>query len=133
MIGLDKKWLNVYNINANHLAGLIPFSPQVITHFTVRKERGIKETQPIIDDLAPLYHVRSDAPPVLMITGDREKELLGRYEENAYLMRMMKVAGHIETHLLELDGYDHGSMAQPGFPLLLQELKRIEKKQFLKN
>ncbi|MCK7529150.1 MAG: hypothetical protein MZV64_72150 [Ignavibacteriales bacterium] len=31
-----------------------------------------------------LYHVRKDAPPLILITGDRELELLGRYEENAY-------------------------------------------------
>jgi hypothetical protein len=35
--------------------------------------------------MAPLYHVRKDAPPLLLITGDRDLELLGRYQENAYL------------------------------------------------
>jgi acetyl esterase/lipase len=99
MTGLDIKWLKAYDIDANKIAGLIPLSPQCITHFTVRKERDISDTQPIIDDLAPLYYVRADAPPLLLITGDREMEMLGRYEENAYLMRMMKVAGHKETKL----------------------------------
>lgn len=124
MVGLDTGWLAKYNIDANCIAGLIPFSGHCITHFTVRKERGIDGKQPIIDDLAPLYHVRSDAPPLLLITGDRELELLGRYEENAYMMRMMKVAGHKDTKLLELDGYDHG-MTAPAFPLLLKEVHRI--------
>ena len=126
MVGMDKKWLNVHGIDANLVAGMIPFSGHTITHFTVRKERGIKDTQPIVDDLAPLYHVRSDAPPLLLITGDREMELLGRYEENAYMMRMMKVAGHKDTRLMELDGYGH-DMEQPAFPLLLNEVKRIVK------
>jgi len=125
LIGLDKSWLRHYNIDANKIAGLIPFSAQTITHFTIRKERGIPETQPVVDNLAPLYFVKADAPPLLLITGDREMELLGRYEENAYLMRMMKVAGHKDTRLLELQGYDHGGMAQPAFPLLLKEVKRI--------
>lgn len=125
MIGLDKSWLRHYNIDANKIAGLIPFSAQTITHFTIRKERGVPETQPVIDNFAPLYFVRADAPPLLLITGDREMELLGRYEENAYLMRMMKIAGHKDTRLLELQGYDHGGMAQPAFPLLLKEVKRI--------
>ncbi|MGL1889719.1 MAG: alpha/beta hydrolase, partial [Reichenbachiella sp.] len=91
MVGLDKKWLAQHNIDANRIAGLIPFSGHTITHFTVREERGIEGTQPIVDELAPLYHVRKDAPPLLLITGDRELEMLGRYEENAYMMRMMKV------------------------------------------
>ncbi|SNR69872.1 alpha/beta hydrolase [Lutibacter flavus] len=124
MIGLDKRWLAVHNIDANTIAGLIPFSGHAITHFTVREERGIAGTQPIIDDLAPLYHVRPDAPPLLLITGDRELEMLGRYEENAYLMRMMKIVGHTKTVLYELEGYGHG-MTQPAFPLLLNEVKRI--------
>ncbi|WP_320018300.1 alpha/beta hydrolase [Labilibaculum manganireducens] len=127
MIGLDKRWLKPYGIDANQIAGLIPFSGQAITHFTVREERGIAGTQPVVDDLAPLFHVRPDAPPLLLITGDRELELLGRYEENAYLMRMMKVVGHKETKLYELNGYGHG-MTEPAFPLLLNEVQRIVEK-----
>lgn len=126
MIGLDKQWLQKHNIDANEIAGLIPFSGQTITHFNIRQENNIPEKQPVIDAYAPLYHVRADAPPLLLITGDRELEMLGRYEENAYLMRMMKVAGHQETRLLELDGYNHG-MAEPAFPLLLEEIKRVTK------
>jgi acetyl esterase/lipase len=126
MIGLDKKWLNTQGIDANKIAGLIPLSGQAITHFLVRKERGIADTQPVIDELAPLFHVRADAPPLLLITGDRELEMLGRYEENAYLMRMMKIAGHKNTKLYELDGFDH-NMTAPAFPLLLNEVRRIIK------
>jgi len=124
MIGLDKRWLKSNNIDANRIAGLIPFSGHTITHFTVREERGIAGTQPIVDDLAPLYHVRADAPPLLLITGDRELELLGRYEENAYMMRMMKIAGHKQTEIYELDGYGH-NMTGPAFPLLINEVRRI--------
>jgi len=127
MITLDKKYLNSYKIDANKIAGLIPFSGQAITHFTIRKERGINDTQPVIDEYAPLFHVRADAPPMLLITGDREMELLGRYEENAYLLRMMKLAGHKRTKLYELGGFDHGGMAQPAFPLLLKEVTAITK------
>lgn len=126
MVGLDKKWLNTQGIDANKIAGLIPFSGQAITHFLVRKERGIPDTQPVIDELAPLFHVRTDAPPLLLITGDRELEMLGRYEENAYLMRMMKIAGHKNTKLYELDGFGH-NMTAPAFPLLLNEVRRIIK------
>lgn len=124
MVGLDKQWLAKFKIDANQIAGLIPLSAQTITHFSIRKERGMLDTQPLVDKYAPLYHVRADAPSLLLITGDRELEMLGRYEENAYLARMMKIVGHKETRLLELQGYDHG-MTYPAFPLLLQEVKRI--------
>jgi acetyl esterase/lipase len=126
MVGLDKKWLQAEGIDANKIAGLILLSGQAITHFLVRKERGIPETQPLIDEYAPLFHVRADAPPLLLITGDRELEMLGRYEENAYLMRMMKIAGHKDTKLYELDGFGH-NMTEPAFPLLLNEVRRIVK------
>mgnify|MGYP000597741111 CR=1 FL=1 len=124
MIGLDKKWLKVHDVDADRLAGLVPLSGQAITHFTVRAEKGIEDKRPLIDDLAPLYHVRKDAPPLLLVTGDRDKELLGRYEENAYLRRMMKEVGHGRTELLELQGYDHGGMAEPAYPLLLKFVKQ---------
>lgn len=123
MIGLDKQYLAKYNIDANRVAGLFPFSGQAITHFTVRKEKGIPDIQATIDTYAPLYHVRADAPPLYLYTGDREMELLGRYEENAYLNRMMKLAGHKRTFIYEFDGYGHGDMPKAGFPLMLKQLK----------
>ncbi len=127
MIGLDSSWLKRHQEDANDIAGLIPYSGHAITHFTVRKERRIAATRPIVDELAPLFHVRKDAPPILLITGDREKELLGRYEENAYLFRMLKVSGHQDVTLFEIDGYGHG-MTDPAHPLLLKFVKRIRSK-----
>ena len=124
MIGLDKHYLAAYGIDANSIEKLVPFSGQMITHFTVRKERGIAETLPIIDDMAPLFHVRADAPPLYLITGDRELEMLGRYEENAYMNRMMRIVGSKNTRLYELDGFDHGGMPAPAFDLLLNILRR---------
>ncbi len=127
MVGLDKKYLAKYEIDANRIAGNIPFSGQTITHFTIRKEMGIKETQPLIDEYAPLYFVRPDASPLLLITGDPEMELLGRYEENAYMLRMMKLAGHQGTRLYKLEGFNHGSMVEPAFPLLIKEVTTLKK------
>ncbi|RYZ26048.1 MAG: alpha/beta hydrolase [Sphingobacteriales bacterium] len=127
MVTLDKKYLAKYNIDANRIAALIPFSGQAITHYTIRDENGIKPTQPTIDQYAPLYFVRADCPRLVLITGDREMELYGRYEENAYLARMMKLAGHTRTTLYELQGFDHGGMATPAFPLLLKEVAAMSK------
>jgi len=127
MVGLDKRWLKAHDIDSNRIAGLIPFSGHTITHFTIRAERGLPGEQAVVDDLAPLYHVRKDAPPLLLITGDREMEMLGRYEENAYMWRMMQVIGHPNTELYELDGYNHGQMATPAHPLLLKFVREHSK------
>jgi acetyl esterase/lipase len=123
MIGLDKSYLKNYDIDADSIAALIPFSGHAITHFTVRAERGIDGTQVVVDKLAPIHHIRKDAPPVILITGDREMEMLGRYEENAYMYRMMKVIGHENTSLYELDGFNHGEMANPAFYILRDYVK----------
>ena len=75
--------------------------------------------------MAPLYHVRKDAPPLFLITEGRDLELLGRYEENAYLWRMMKEVGHANTQIQELRGFDHGRMPGPAYPLLLRFMESV--------
>lgn len=119
MVGIDRRWLAECGVDANQLAGLIPLSGHTITHLTIREERGISSKQPVVDEFAPLYHVRPDAPPILLITGDREMEMLGRYEENAYFMRMLKVNGHKDVTLYEIQGYGHG-MFEPAVAPMLQ-------------
>ncbi len=127
MIGLDKTYLKKHGVDADDLAGLIPFSGHTITHFTERKSRGIDGKQPIVDKMAPLFHVRKDCSPILFITGDRELEMLGRYEENAYMWRMMKVVGHQDCQLMEMDGYNHGQMDDPAYPVMARFIKKHSK------
>lgn len=123
MIGLDKRWLAPYKIDPDSIAYLFPFSGHTVTHFTIRKERGIPDKQAVVDEFAPLYHVRAGAPPMFLFTGGRELEMLGRYEENAYLWRMMKLNGHKDCQLLEFDGFGHGDMSVPGFHMMIKILK----------
>ena len=123
MVGLDKSRLAKYDKDADALACIIPFSGQAITHFEERRSRGIADKQPIVDSLAPLYHVRGDAAPILILSGDRELEMLGRYEENAYFWRMLRLAGDDDATLYEFDGYGHG-MCEPGYPLLLEFIRK---------
>lgn len=120
MIGLDRRWMGAHGIDISRIAGLVPLSGHTITHMTIRTERNIPHTQPVIDEFAPLFHVGvKNPPPLLLITGDREMEMLGRYEENAYMMRMMKLNKHNDVTLYELQGYGHG-MTSPGVPLLVK-------------
>lgn len=125
LIGFDKKWLQKYEIDADSIRGLIPYSGQAITHYAHRQTQGISELKPTIDEYAPLFHIRKDAPPYIIISGDREMELYGRYEENAYLWRMLKLIGHPEVFIYELDGFDHGAMASPAHHILKDHINRI--------
>jgi acetyl esterase/lipase len=126
MLALDKKYLAAQGIDANRLRGVVPLSGQTITHFTIRKERGMSHLHPLVDEMAPLYHVRGDAPPMLLVTGDREMELWGRYEENAMLWRMMKLAEHSATDLIEIPGKNHGEMTASGLAELLRFIQKNE-------
>jgi hypothetical protein len=99
------------------------------THFRVRKERGFADNHPVLDEYAPLWHIRKDASPFLLITGDREMEWPGRTEENLLMNKMMKVVGHPNSTMYELQGYGHG-MTAGGYPILErwvnQQLKAME-------
>jgi len=127
MLGMDKRWLAKHSIDADSIAAVISFSGHAISHFAYRQTLGMKDTQPSIDEFAPIYYVRADAPPFVIVSGDREMELLGRYEENAYFWRMMKVVGHPYTYIYELDGYDHGDMATPAFHIMKHHIRDLIK------
>ena len=128
MVGLDRSRLAKYGIEADSIAGLIPFSGQAITHYAHRDMQGVKPLQARIDNTAPIWHVRPDSAPYIIVAGDREQELFGRYEENAYMWRMMKLVGHPDVRIYELDGHDHGAMAHPAFHILKKEIGRLSGK-----
>ena len=125
MIGLDKSWLQAYGIDADRIAGLIPFSGQVISHFAYRRTLGMSELQPSIDPYAPLAHIRPDAPPIVIISADRERELYGRYEETAYFWRLLKLVGHPDVSIYELQGFTHSNMLHPAVQILKDNVDRI--------
>ena len=121
MIALDRSWLAAHQIDANRIAGIIPFSAQMVTHTAFRKNPG----SPAIDSYAPLFHARADAPPILLLTGDRKKDIQGRYDENTDMLRRLKGVGHKDCQFVELSGTDHVGMQAPGIPLLMAEINRI--------
>ncbi|WFB34394.1 alpha/beta hydrolase [Kiritimatiellota bacterium B12222] len=124
MVQLDKNWLAPYGIDPDRSLGLIALSGQLITHFTIRQEQGIPAHHVIVDELAPLRFVRADAPPICLITGDRDLELLARYQENAYFQAILTLAGHQQNELHELPGKDHGGVEPGG---LIHSLNFIRK------
>lgn len=85
-----------------------------------RQSKIIERIEHELEALHSLFHVRQDAPRMLFISGDRDLELLGRYEETAYFCRKMREIGHPSTQLYELDGFNHSQMAEPAHPLLLR-------------
>jgi acetyl esterase/lipase len=122
MTGFDRKYLADYGVDADKIKGLIPVSGQTNTHYTIRKERGLPKDIPVIDEYAPINRVRKGIPPTLLITGDRNLEMLGRFEENLHLKAIMK-SMDIPVELYELQGFDHGNVVIPSEELILRFIK----------
>jgi acetyl esterase/lipase len=108
MIASDRRWLAVAGMEASLLAGAIPVSGQMITHSTVRKERGIPRSTEVVDEAAPLTHVRAGAPPMLLITGDHD--MAGRSDENRRMHEALVQAGSGSSRFQEFKDRDHGSI-----------------------
>lgn len=128
MVGLDKSYLGIYGIDADRIRGLVPISGQTNTHYTIRKERNIPMDIPVVDEYAPLNCARKSIPPTLLVSGDRYLEMTARYEENAHLEAILKALGNQNVKLYEVQGFDHGAVAIPGCFLLLDWIKKYEKK-----
>lgn len=132
-VGYIPKFLAKYEVSPNQLAGVLPVSPQVFTHFTIRKERGVPnpQTTPVIDDDAPAYHARADAPATLILIGDDDWPT--RLEECTYFIKLLHVLKHPDARLQVIAHRTHGSIAdkasQPGDPTLVAMLDFIAKHQ----
>ncbi len=120
MIGMDPRWLAASGASNLQLAGLIPVSAQVTTHFHVKKLLGDTGPQyrPLIDAYAPLYHSASNLPPICLVTGDRAIEFKCRVEENELLAASLRTLGHPRVEFHEMGGLDHGTVGEGALILL---------------
>ncbi len=106
LIALDKSLLAACGLKDATVAGFVSINGTACTHPAVLRERGGEVVGRVIaDTLAPVRHVRRDAPPVLLVTADHRIEESELYESNAYMWRMLRVAGHRNNRLCELQGY----------------------------
>lgn len=108
MIAMDPAYLKALGREVSIIRGVLPVSGQMITHSTVRKERGIPPTTPVIDAAAPAFHVREETPPFLLICGS--EDLPARAAENIYFTAALKAAGHQAAEYVEVEGRDHGTI-----------------------
>lgn len=123
MLVLDKSYLARYGADADRIAKAYPVSGQTFTHFTIKKERGMPMDIPFVDGYAPVNKARKEGAPLMLITGEKDREMLCRYEENACLLSILKSLDHPAV-LFELDGFDHGSVLGPACYLIRDDLKR---------
>lgn len=121
LMTLDRSWLSARKLDANRIAGLISFSAQMGPHSSFGQYPGIAA----VEAYAPLSHARADAPPILLLIGDRDLDLPGRYSQNTEMLARLKQAGHKDCEFVEFLGTDHVSMQAPGVPLLVALIERL--------
>ncbi|MBP5621516.1 MAG: alpha/beta hydrolase [Thermoguttaceae bacterium] len=109
MIGTYPKWLEVNGADRRELAGLIPVSGQMTTHFHVKELLDYPGSQynPVIDENAPLGGLSADYPPILFVMGDRKVEWKCRVEENELMSASLKALGAPLVEFSENEGFTH--------------------------
>src|SRR5574344_1201670 len=123
MLLLDKSYLGRFGIDADSVRGYFPISGQCATHYTIRTERKIPFSVPLVDKFAPLNNVRKIGTRLVLITADRKLEQMGRYEENLYLKAVLEGIGNPEIPLYELNGFNHAEVVRPAC-LLIDKLMK---------
>ncbi len=126
MLALDKSYLAAYGVDADRIVKAYPVSGQTLTHYTIRKERGLPFDTPLIDSMAPSNHVRKEGAPLVLFTGQRDLEMMARYEENALLYAVLKALGH-PVELFEYEGKDHGSCMGPACEFIRNDIGKLER------
>ena len=126
ILAMDKKYMATYGVDADSVAAYLPVSGQTVTHFTIRKERGLPNGIPVVDEYAPVNKARKETAPLVLITGDKHLEMAARYEENALLEAVLKSIGNKRVTLYEMQGFDHGQVLGPACYLIVDYVKRFK-------
>lgn len=124
MLTLAKEFTQQYGLDAGRIAKSYPVSGQTVTHYTIRKERGLPDGIPVIDGFAPITHAGRGGAPLVLFSGDRDLEMLARWEENVHLQALLKNFGH-DSVLYELEGFNHVTVLQPAVTWIASDIRRL--------
>ena len=107
MLCFDEQWLSKHGLCPKDISGFILDAGQPTCHFNVLRERGLDTRRIIIDDSAPLYHIKEGAqyPPMLIIVSDND--IQNRYEQTMLLVSTLKHFGYCENVELKLMNGTH--------------------------
>lgn len=114
MLAFNKQYLSPYDINPDQdIAGWILASGQPTTHFSYLEAEHIDPRKIIVDERAPLYHVRSEGAPLLILCGEHDIE--NRLMQTRLLVETLRCYQYQNyVHFEILPGQDHGSYLNPG-------------------
>ncbi len=108
MLCFDKRYLALHGLSPDVFAGYIFDAGQPTVHFNVLREAGLPQQAVVVDERAPMFHVRSECcyPPMLFLCAERD--IPGRFEQTLLMLSVLKQSGHGEkTSFRYMEGYDH--------------------------
>lgn len=99
MLYFDRRFLAPFHLTPSDFAGFVFDAGQPTTHFNVLRERGIDSRRVIIDEAAPIYHIKDydGEPPVLVIVSDND--MTNRYEQTCLLLSTMNHFGYPKENI----------------------------------
>ncbi len=98
MLCFDEMWLGKYGVSNEDITAYVHDAGQPTAHFNVLKERGIDPSSVVIDEAAPIYHVKAESyPPMHLIVSDND--IPGRVEQTEMLMKKLEMSGYDMTKL----------------------------------
>lgn len=108
LVGMDPNRLKPHGLTLGAVAGITQISAQVLTHYTIREERGQSRYAITCDEAAPAFYIKKSLPPILTIYA--QNDMISRAEENQFFVTTLKAAGHAENYSLRVDDRDHGTV-----------------------
>lgn len=123
MLCFDKKYLLAHEIDSDELDGYIFASGQPTTHFNVLHFRGQNSNRVVIDEAAPIYHLRATGAPLQIFCADND--IANRLEQLNLMVSTLRCLGYsseVDYHILK--NQDHGSYLdrKDSAPSILAEL-----------
>ena len=109
LLCFDSRYFLTYGIDIRKISGFVFNAGQTTTHFNVLRERGMDSRRCVVDEAAPLYHIKdyNDQPPILIFCADND--IPNRYEQTLLLMGTLKQMNYPEENIQfkYLEGHCH--------------------------
>ena len=122
MLALDPKYLKTFGCDPHDLAGYLPISGQMTTHFRIlaeRREKGSSVPGVVLDEYAPIQLAGKNVPPMVLLVGDPAIEFPARVEENLLLAaRLRRVYGNTGVKCHSIPDCTHGEVEYPAVTYL---------------
>jgi acetyl esterase/lipase len=108
MLCFDSRYLAAHGLNPDVFAGYIFDAGQPTVHYNVLREAGFPVQAVLVDERAPMFHVREEQsyPPMLFLCA--ENDMPGRYEQTLLMLSVLKNFGHGDKAAFRyMEGYGH--------------------------